>query len=187
MFGYKITNQIYQPNRVFFFEKETIAERDIYLNQRIADNSYGEPERWIKDDNLPDHLLGRKKYENGEPVSRIVDNDTEWLIKADYIIEELNIDRELEQEQRDVLDDMNFGQSLVRLIIALNRRANITPEQENTIYSDQSVMAIINMLNNGSIEHVRPLIVSLDLTNLVPIDESFRNILLAKIDERLGV
>lgn len=84
------------------------------------------------------------------------------------------------------VNNINFGAEVVATIAYLNESNNITPEQTLAIMSDQSIRQILSLLQVGSIESARPLIVSLDLTNLAPLTETERTKILAKIDEYLG-
>ena len=184
MFGYKIKNEI--TNREFFFEKPTIAEREIFLNEQISKNSYGLSDRWIEDSVLPSNLLGRKKHDDNGPVSRIIDNTTEWLIKSDYIVEELNVDRAFEQNVNSKIAKCDFGKYLIALILQLNEENEITIEQSQNIFSSNNINALIVMLQTGSLETARAIISSIDLTNLAPFNEEYRSLLISKINEYLG-
>lgn len=117
----------------------------------------------------------------------VAEGDMTYLsdLEAEHatIVDEKNFESEV-QVQR---SHMDFGRNLIALISQLNKQNNITVQQTQTIFSNESVQSIIALLENGALETAKAATQALDVTGLEPLDETYKTRIIGKIDEKLGL
>lgn len=98
---------------------------------------------------------------------------------------ELVLEIELQKNVDLIQEKIAVGNRIISTIAYLNTQNNITPEQLQNIYSNQTILGIITLLQTGALGSAKYQIQNLDLSNLAPMDESYRTRIISMIDEVL--
>lgn len=142
-----------------------------WIDEQVATNAWGEPERWVPDSMLSDDDKARSldtrtvviREPNGvdDPGESVV----EYRLPPDYTIEITDVGAEY--DQRKILDNAKkareVGQQVIDQVWSVNTsNPNMTPELFNQIVNDPQLQQIERLLRNGSLKTVRAMLTTLD-------------------------
>lgn len=100
----------------------------------------------------------------------------------DLIKEEHEFEAGVQEKEKRI----KLGQRCVATINFMNEKNEISESQVAVILSDSGVQQIMNALNTGSLKTAKNLIAAIDLTNLAPMNQSYKDRLIGMIDAYLG-
>lgn len=142
------------------------------------------------------HLLQAKRNLNLFPNTnnsaliekQIIDNNMEAEL---VLLEAEDIAIENEVLFQDDVDEVGLrmivGNRIVATINKMNRDNNITISQVQAILADPEVQTILQLLQTGALESSKTLIEAKDLSSLPPMDQSYKDRVIAMIDRYLGI
>jgi hypothetical protein len=139
------------------FETQELAQA--WIDQQVAKNSWGKPDRWLQE------------TDGTHSDVRVVESDegnyNEYFFPCDYEISIVDISEEYDRKQRLAnlkkdaaknIKDIEFGLDLIGYVGKLNEDKNLTHEQKNSMKSNSYIKNIMFMLQAGRIGYAKSLV-----------------------------
>lgn len=151
-----------KQNELGWFAKfNTQQEADAWINQEVSNNSWGKPDRWVR--------------ENQEDVSQALETREivgldysyiEYRLAAEYSIEQVDATNEIAQENliQEGRKRQSIGAEVIAKVYSINESKQITPEQFSAIMADSNLERIERLLWTGSLKTAKLMIQALDNT-----------------------
>jgi hypothetical protein len=143
------------------------AQADAWIAQEVAKNSWGRPDRWVRDlEGLPadsEEILETRDVFDPDDV--LV---TEYHLRAEYTIEQEPVDDSAEVAARKRLAKIAFGEQLLLEIMLANDAAGIDDAQSLALISSPAAQVVILGLKLGTLDTVVAAIDSMSQPILPP-------------------
>lgn len=151
-----------KQNELGWFAKfNTQQEADAWINQEVSNNSWGKPDRWVRE-NQEDVSQALETRE----VQNIEGSYLEYKLAAEYTIEQMDITAQVNQENllQEGRQRQELGAEVIAKVYSINESKQITPEQFSAIMADSNLERIERLLWTGSLKTAKLMIQALDNT-----------------------
>lgn len=159
---------------------DTQEAADAWIQAEIANNSFGKPERWVRESQEDvSHALETRTVEDFPAQDEIKDEDgnviqgakeaethIEYKLAAQYTVEQTDITAQVQQDTliQDGKKRQDLGAAVIAKVYSINEGKNISQAAFAAMIADANLERIERMLWTGSLRTAKLMIQALDNT-----------------------